>query len=198
MMDPFLAKKTGHKNIILASQSPRRHHLLKALGLDFKIMPLAVDERYPDHLKRAEIPVYLAELKAEAFPDNELTDNDLVLTADTIVWLDNKVLSKPADRSDAVQILRQLSGQMHEVYSGVCLRSPGKIKSFSACTEVFFRDLQEDEIEYYVDTYRPFDKAGAYGIQEWIGYIGIERISGSFYNVMGLPIQKVYEELLQF
>lgn len=197
-MDPILSQKFSKRKIILASRSPRRHRLLKELGLEFDIQVVDVEEVYPKGLKREEIPVYLAKLKADAFPALGITDDQLVITADTIVWLNGKVLQKPVDREDAVRILKELSGNMHEVFSGVCLKSKNKTTSFHACSEVFFRELQKEEIEYYVDTYKPFDKAGAYGIQEWIGYIGIEKITGSFFNVMGLPTQKLYDELLKF
>ncbi|MCF8332116.1 MAG: Maf family nucleotide pyrophosphatase [Bacteroidales bacterium] len=197
-MDPFLEKKLHKHRIILASGSPRRHNLLRALGLDFTIKPAEIDETYPKDLKREKIPVYLAKLKSTAFPSEMIDEDEIVITADTIVWLNNDVLTKPADREDAFRILNALSDSRHEVYSGVCLKSRNKLKTFHACSEVFFRKLQQEEIEYYVDTFKPFDKAGAYGIQEWIGYIGIEKISGSFYNVMGLPTQKLYEELLKF
>jgi septum formation protein len=197
-MDPILSQKFGKRKIILASRSPRRHRLLKELGLDFDIQVVDVEEVYPDGLKREQIPVYLAKLKAEAFPALGISDDQLVITADTIVWLNDAVLQKPVDRDDAVRILNELSGNMHEVYSGVCLKSKDKTSSFYACSEVYFRELKKEEIEYYVDTYKPFDKAGAYGIQEWIGYVGIEKITGSFFNVMGLPTQKLYDELLKF
>lgn len=197
-MDPVLKKKLGNIKITLASKSPRRHNLMTALGIEFTVNPAGVDEHYPSHLVREQIPVFLAELKSEAFPQDKIAINELVITADTIVWLNDAVLSKPEDREDAIRILKELSGNMHEVYSGVCLKSKSKIKSFSACSEVYFRKLKDEEIAYYVDAYKPFDKAGAYGIQEWIGYIGIEKISGSFFNVMGLPTQKLYDELLKF
>ena len=197
-MDPFLEKKLHKHRIILASKSPRRHNLLRALGVDFTIKHAEIEETYPRDLKREEIPVYLAKLKSTVFPSEMIKEDEIVITADTIVWLNNDVLTKPEDREDAIRILNELSNNTHEVYSGVCLKSQDKIKTFHACSEVHFRKLQQEEIEYYVDTCKPFDKAGAYGIQEWIGYIGIESISGSFYNVMGLPTQKLYEELLKF
>ncbi len=197
-MDPVLKEKLGNTKIILASKSPRRHKLMKALGIEFTVKPADVEEHYPPHLRREQIPVFLAGLKAEAFPQDQIAEDELVITADTIVWLNDAVLTKPGNREDAVRILRKLSGNMHEVYSGVCLKSHHKVKSFSASSEVYFRKLKDEEIEFYVDEYKPFDKAGAYGIQEWIGYIGIEKISGSFFNVMGLPTQKLYDELLKF
>ena len=139
----------------------------------------------------------MAKLKASAF-EGELAENQLLITADTIVWIDNQVLGKPKDRAVAIEMLHQLSGRKHTVYTGVCLKTTQKERVFSAATDVFFRQLSDDEIAYYVDTYKPFDKAGSYGIQEWIGYVGIERIDGSYFNVMGLPVQRLYQELKKF
>jgi septum formation protein len=183
--------------IILASQSPRRQQLLKELGLNFTIDVREVDEVYPMHLQREEIPVYLAQLKAKAF-ENNISGNQLVITADTIVWLNNQVLGKPVDFNDAFKMLQTLSGNTHTVYTGVCLKSLTKETTFWAKTNVHFKQLSDDEITYYLNTHKPYDKAGAYGIQEWIGYIGIEHIEGSYFNVMGLPVQKIYEHLKQF
>ncbi|MFP4024944.1 MAG: Maf family nucleotide pyrophosphatase [Thiohalospira sp.] len=184
--------------IILASESPRRHYLLKEIGLDFEIKKKQfIDESYPDNLIREEIPLFIAEKKASVF-DGELEDNEIVITADTIVWLKNKVLQKPDNYDDAVRILKELSGKCHQVYTGVCIKSKYKTQSFTACTDVYFRKLTYAEIDYYITHYQPYDKAGAYGIQEWIGYIGVEKIKGSFFNVMGLPIQKLYTQLDQF
>jgi septum formation protein len=184
-------------NIILASQSPRRQQLLSDIGIKFSVKALDVDESFPEGLSKEEIPVYLAELKAKAFLC-ELKENDLVITADTIVWLDGEVLGKPGDRAEAIKMLQKLSNHEHQVVTGVCLSSKAKQKSFFTVSNVTFKELTDDEIEYYVDNYKPYDKAGAYGIQEWIGYIGITHIEGSFFNVMGLPIQKLYSELLKF
>jgi septum formation protein len=186
----------NHK-IILASQSPRRQHLLKELGIDFTIRTKEVDEIYPEHLTGEAIPVYLAKLKAEAFL-SELKDDELLITADTIVWVDEQVLGKPTDYNDAFRMLELLSGNMHTVYTGVCLITLQKEVAFCASTQVYFRQLAGHEIDYYLQTHQPYDKAGAYGIQEWIGYVGVERISGSYFNVMGLPIQKLYDELKRF
>ncbi|MCK5170232.1 MAG: septum formation protein Maf [Bacteroidales bacterium] len=184
--------------IILASQSPRRHYLLKEIGLEFEIkLKQFVDESYPDRLKKEEIPLYIARKKAEVF-NADLADNEILITADTIVWLNDKVLQKPIDQDDAVKILRELSGNCHQVYTGVCIKSNDKEVLFSACTDVYFKKLTYPEIDYYINHFQPFDKAGAYGIQEWIGYIGVEKINGSFFNVMGLPIQKLYTELDDF
>ena len=184
-------------NYILASKSPRRQELLHSLGIEFEVKTKNVEENFPDNLSKEEIPVYLAILKAKPFL-KELNENDLLITADTIVWLNGKVLGKPGNKSDAVAILQELSGKQHEVISGVCLTSPSKQKSFYAVSEVQFKDLSKQEIDYYVDHFNPVDKAGSYGIQEWIGFIGITQIKGSFYNVMGLPIQKLYEEIQRF
>jgi septum formation protein len=171
--------------------------LLKSLGVHFKVKVKEVVESYPHGLKMTEIPVYLAKLKAQPFFD-ELVENDLLITADTIVCLDGKVLGKPLDKAEAVEMLQSLGGKEHQVISGVCLTSARKQKAFWSISCVSFRDLTIEEIEYYVDVYKPFDKAGAYGIQEWIGYIGITHIEGSFYNVMGLPVQQLYSEILDF
>lgn len=184
-------------NIILASQSPRRQELLKKLELNFKIKTNSVDENYPSHLKNEEIPLFLAKLKAESF-DKELKTKDLVITADTIVCIENEVLGKPKNKAMAKKMLSQLSGNKHTVYTGVCLKTLEKTDCFWASTDVYFRPLTPHEIDYYLSNYKPYDKAGAYGIQEWIGYIGIEKIEGSYFNVMGLPIQKLYDELQKF
>lgn len=220
-----------HK-FILASKSPRRQYLLKELGLHFEVRTKEVDESFPTTLKAQEIPLYLCEKKAIAF-DEELNDNTIVITADTIVWIENNVLNKPENYDDAVRMLKMLSGKMHEVYTGVCLKSKHKTKSFYVLTKVYFKPLSQEEIEYYIKNYHPYDKAGAYGAQEclpdWmnpcskeeitfltklnklnlienskstvqagIGYIAVERIEGSYFNVMGLPLKELYEELLKF
>lgn len=183
---------------ILASKSPRRQQLLTSLGIDFQVRIKEVKEKYPPQLLKEEIPLFLARLKAQPFMD-ELTENDLLITADTIVWLDGEVLGKPeGGKEEAVKMLRRLSGREHQVISGVCLSSPGKQKSFFAVSNVQFKELTHEEIGYYISNFHPFDKAGAYGIQEWIGLIGITHIEGSFYNVMGLPLQKLYEEIMHF
>ncbi|MFA8436451.1 MAG: Maf-like protein [Marinifilaceae bacterium] len=184
-------------NIILASQSPRRHQMLKELGLTFEIRTKDVEEVYPEHLEAEEVPVYLAELKAEAFV-SDLQDDELVITADTVVCLGDQILGKPADRQEAFDMIRGLSGCSHRVISGVCLMSKEKKVAFPAITHVHFKELSDEEINYYIDTYKPFDKAGAYGIQEWIGFVGIDSIEGSYFNVVGLPIQRLYEELKKF
>lgn len=183
--------------IILASQSPRRQQLLHDLGLAFSVQSMNVDESFPDNLGMDEIPVYLAEKKATAFLP-QLKNNQLVITADTIVWLNGHVLNKPAGYEEAYRMLSNLSGQKHQVITGVCLLSSEKKVSFYVATDVWFKELEDKEIRYYLDHYRPYDKAGAYGIQEWIGYVGIHHIEGSFFNVMGLPIQTLYEQLKTF
>ena len=183
-------------NIILGSQSPRRKELLAGLDIEFttKVIP-GLEETYPDTLQGEEIPIYLAEQKADAYT---LEDNDLLITADTIVWLNGHVYGKPADEAEARKMLRSLSGKTHDVITGVCVRTNKKNVSFASTTKVRFAELTDTEIEHYVNKYRPMDKAGAYGIQEWIGYIGVEHIEGSYFNVMGLPIQRLYTILKQF
>jgi len=183
--------------LILASKSPRRQFLLKDLGLNFDVKTKEVDESFPNDLTAQAIPLYLSEKKAHAF-DEELNDNTIVITADTIVWVENKVLNKPENQEDAIRMLKLLSGKMHEVYTGVCLKSKHKTKSFSVKTTVYFKTLSDYEIDYYVTNHKPYDKAGAYGAQEWIGYIAVEKIEGSYFNVMGLPLKELYEELLSF
>jgi septum formation protein len=183
--------------IILASQSPRRQQLLADLGIPFVAQSMDVEEVFPVGLGMNEVPVYLAELKATAFLP-QLKDNQLVITADTIVWLDGQVLNKPSGYDDGFRMLKDLSGKKHQVITGVCLLSTHKKISFFASTDVWFKELSDEEIHYYLENFRPYDKAGAYGIQEWIGYIGIQRIEGSFFNVMGLPVQSLYEHLKTF
>lgn len=184
-------------NYILASKSPRRQQLLRSLGIKFRVVIKEVDEIFPPELSSEEIPVFLAKLKATPIlPD--LNENDLLITADTIVWHNGHVLGKPKDKKEASQMLHDLSGHEHQVISGVCLSSFKKQISFFATSNVQFKILSDQEINHYISECKPFDKAGAYGIQEWIGYIGITHIEGSFYNVMGLPIQKLYEEIQKF
>lgn len=192
----LLTDKLHNKRIILASQSPRRQELIKELGLDFVVEIREVEERYESHLQRQEITNYLAKLKASVFTN--LADNEIVITSDTIVWLEEKPLEKPKDRTHAIEMLQQLSGKMHEVYTSICLTSNQKQVIDYQFTKVFFKELSLEEIIYYIDTYKPFDKAGSYGIQEWIGYIGIEKIEGSYPNVMGLPTDLLYKMLSDF
>lgn len=182
--------------IILGSNSPRRKELLQGLGIPFEVLVIqGIDESYPDTLPAEEIAEYIAVKKAKPY---EVKDGNIVLTADTVVVCDGEVMGKPKDEADAHRMLRKLSGKTHQVYTGVCITSPtlsdGPV-SFSVCTDVTFKHLSDEEILHYIRQYKPFDKAGAYGIQEWIGYIGITGIKGSYYNVMGLPVQRIYEEL---
>ena len=183
--------------VILASNSPRRKELLAGLGVDYEVRTLPdVDESYPETLQGADIPLYIAKEKADAYVAM-MQPGELMITADTIVWLDGKVLGKPQGKEDALQMLRTMSGRTHEVFTGVCITTTDWQRSFTAQTEVRFATLSEEEIAYYVDNFQPMDKAGAYGVQEWIGFIGVENISGSYYNIMGLPVQKLYRELLK-
>lgn len=183
--------------VILASGSPRRRELLSGLGIDYEIKVLPdIDESYPDTLQGEEIPLYIAREKASAYK-SIIQSDELIITADTIVWLRGEVLGKPDNKTQAMEMLRYLSGQTHQVITGVCLTTTEFQRSFTTITEVTFANLTEDEIQYYVDNYKPFDKAGAYGIQEWIGFVGVESIQGSHFNVMGLPIQKLYRELIK-
>lgn len=184
--------------IILGSNSPRRRELLAGLDLSFDVHVIpGLEENYPDSLQPQEIPVFLSKQKAEAYLPT-LEDQVLLITADTIVWNETEVIGKPKDREDAIRMLRSLSGHEHQVVTGVCLTTTKKQETFSVVSSVRFASLTDEEIIYYVDKYKPFDKAGAYGIQEWIGYVGVESISGSFYNVMGLPVQRLYQELKRF
>lgn len=184
--------------ILLASNSPRRRELLAGLDIDYRVTALPeVDESYPDTLSGEEIPLYISQEKAAAYR-RFMKDNTLLITADTIVWLDGKVYGKPRDIADAKAMLQALSGKTHTVITGVTLTSLQKQISFAVSTEVTFSTLGDDEIDYYVEKYRPLDKAGAYGVQEWIGYIGVTGLKGSYYNVMGLPIQRLYTELKKF
>ena len=194
----LLKDKLEPYRLLLASQSPRRRELMTGCGLPCEPAPkYDCEEVYPADLPAEEVPLYLSQLKSRAYPE-PLANGDILLTADTVVVLDGEVLGKPHGREDAVGMLRRLSGRRHTVVSGVTLRNAERMHTFEARTSVWFRTLSDEEIEHYIDTYRPFDKAGSYGIQEWIGYAAIERIEGSFYNVMGLPIQKVYVELDKF
>lgn len=184
--------------IILGSNSPRRKELLAGLDIDFEVRVIPdIDESYPESIKAEEIPAFIARKKAMAYLPT-MADHDLLITADTIVWTFEEVLGKPADRADAIRMLRNLSNREHEVITGVCISTRDKTVGFSVSSAVRFAELTDAEIDYYVDRYKPFDKAGAYGIQEWIGYVGVEAINGSFYNVMGLPIQRLYSELKKF
>lgn len=181
--------------IILGSNSPRRKELLKGLDIDFEIITNNIDEAYPVGMDGTGIPVFLAKKKAESY---NIKENNLIITADTIVWFNNRIYEKPADRAEAKRMLQALSGNMHQVITGVCIKTSEKTKTFHVTSNVYFSQFSDDEIDYYLEHYKPYDKAGSYGIQEWIGYIGVERIEGSYYNVMGLPIQRLYTELKNF
>lgn len=187
--------KINNYRLILASQSPRRKQLLSELGLRFDIVVKDYNESYPEYLKGEEIALFLARSKADCFRD-EIKDKDIVITADTIVWSRQKILGKPASKRDAISMICELSGATHEVITGVVLLSGKGEKSFSETTRVSFDVLTDEEIEYYVEKFRPFDKAGAYGIQEWIGIAACSRIEGSYFNVVGLPVHRLYRELL--
>ena len=183
--------------LILGSNSPRRHELLTSLGFKFLNKPIHADESFPIDLVAEEIPLYLAEKKADAY-DEELKDTDILITADTIVWCEGKVFNKPANFVEGKAMLEALSGKMHEVFTGVCLKSGNKQTTFYDVSKVYFKKLKPEEIEYYLMNFSPYDKAGSYGVQDWLGYIGIDKIEGSFYNVMGLPVKELYEELVKF
>lgn len=181
--------------ILLASQSPRRRDLIKGLDLPVEIVQIPeTDESFPEDMALQDVPVFLARKKAMKF-QADLKKDEVLITADTIVLFNNRIINKPKDRSDAINMLKTLAGNSHTVITGVCLKLVNKETTFYSTTEVYFSKLREEEIIYYVDQYKPYDKAGAYGIQEWIGYIGVEKIKGSFFNVMGLPLQRLYEEL---
>ena len=191
----MLLDRLKNYKLILASSSPRRQQFFRDLNLEFEIRLKEVEEIYPEHLKAGEVTDFLAQLKANVF---ELSDNEILVTSDTIVWLDEKVLGKPKNYDDAFVILQKLSGKTHEVITSVCLKSIQKTKIFNVITKVTFSEFTDEMIRFYLDNYKPFDKAGAYGIQEWIGLVGIEKIEGSYTNVVGLPTQKFYKELLCF
>lgn len=184
--------------IVLASNSPRRKELLSGLDIKYEVNTLPdIDESYPAHLQGADIAVYIAREKADAYKDT-MQDNVLLITADTIVLLEGELYGKPKNEEEATMMLRSLSGKTHEVITGVCITTKEKQKAFFVSSEVRFAVLEDEEIEYYINKYKPFDKAGAYGVQEWIGYISVEYISGSYFNIMGLPVQRLYRELKQF
>lgn len=192
----MLLDKLKNYHLYLGSQSPRRQLLLQGAGIPFTLLPPThVDETFPSSLKGKDIALYLAEKKAETYKSYLNNNNSIVITADTIVWINQKVLGKPVDKKDAIQMLTELSGNEHIVYTGVCIKMKNKSKCFYSETVVKFRHLSREEIEYYVNQYKPYDKAGSYGAQEWIGYIAIQEIHGSYFNVMGLPIQMLYAEM---
>lgn len=179
--------------LILASNSPRRKEILANAGFDFKVETISVNEDFPQELDHHQVAKFLAEKKGSFYP--EIFSNHIIITADTTVVTDSEILNKPENDEEAYKMLRALSGNSHQVITGVCIISPSQKISFSEATKVFFGDIDDQEIQHYISKYKPFDKAGAYGIQEWIGMIGIDRIEGSFYNVMGLPIRKIYKTL---
>ncbi|MGC3979088.1 MAG: Maf-like protein [Paludibacteraceae bacterium] len=178
--------------IILGSQSPRRKELLKGLNIDFEVKTIDTNEDFPPTMVGVEIPMYLARKKADTF---ELAEDELLITADTIVWLKGEVFGKPENKKEAKEMLKKLSGQTHQVITGVSITTQARQKTFHVISEVHFAHLNDSEIDYYVENFNPLDKAGAYGVQEWIGYVGVERIEGSYFNVMGLPVQRLYNEL---
>ena len=182
--------------ILLASKSPRRHELMKLMGLDFKVVLKEVDESYPEDLLPAEVAIYIAEKKAAAF--SEEGQGSMVITADTIVAYKNEILGKPEDAAHAFEMLSKLSGTNHQVYTGLSIVHGGIVRSFYDVTEVFFATLSSEQISYYIDNFQPYDKAGAYGIQDWIGCVAVEKIIGSYTNVMGLPTEKLYRTLSTF
>lgn len=194
----MLNEKLKNYKLILASASPRRKILLEEMGLEFDVITKKIEEVYPGLYSPVEVAKHLSELKASAFNSDELLPNKLIITADTVVAIGNEIIGKPISRKNAVEILMKLSGREHKVITGVCLRTAKKMHSFTASTEVYFKNLTDKEIEFYITNYLPYDKAGAYGIQEWIGHVAIEKIDGSYYNVMGLPTHRLYEELTKF
>ena len=192
----MLREKLQHKRIVLASGSPRRQQFFRELNIDFTIQIKEVEEIYPEVLKASEITIYLAELKANAF--DLLADNEIVITSDTIVWHENNALGKPKDVQEAFNMLQSLSGKTHEVITSVCFKTKNTLETITETTKVTFNSLSDEVIRYYIETYKPFDKAGSYGIQEWIGLVGIEKIEGSYTNVVGLPVDKVYQKLINY
>jgi len=193
----MLPETINKYRIILGSGSPRRHFLMKEAGIDYEVIVPNIDETYPEHLKAEKIPIYLSQKKAEALK-HHLDYKTIIITADTIVWINKSTINKPNSYDEAFQMLETLSGNCHEVFTGVTILSPQKTYSFFVKSKVYFKKLSKQEIKYYIDNFKPYDKAGAYGIQEWIGYIGIKKLEGSFYNVMGLPITKLYAHLKKF
>ena len=190
----MLSTKLSKYSIILASNSPRRQELIKSLDIPFSIKTKEVEEIYPKELKHSEITDFLADLKATPFK-KELKENELLITSDTIVWINKRALGKPKNYKEAFQMLKEISNNKHEVITSICITSKSFQKTMNDTTFVNFRELSDEEIDYYINTYKPFDKAGAYGIQEWIGKIGITKIEGSYFNVMGFPVHKLYKEL---
>lgn len=193
----MLKEQLSQYNIILGSKSPRRQQLLSGLDIPFEIQSKETDESFPESMDIRTVAEYLANKKAQAF-ESEMDSNDLVITSDTTVCLNHHILNKAKDAEEAKQMLETLSGKAHEVITGVCIKTINKTVSFSEMTKVYFKTLSSEEMDYYINNYKPYDKAGAYGIQEWIGYIGVEKIEGDYYNVMGLPLAKLYFKLDSF
>ena len=193
----MLADLLKDKHLILGSSSPRRQALIKGLGLDVEIRIKAVKEEYPDRLRHFEISDYLAQLKSIPF-ENTLAPNDILMTSDTIVWFENKALGKPKDNNEAFEMLKSLSGHTHEVITSVCFKSLGKQKTINSITKVTFKTLSDSEINYYINNFTVLDKAGSYGVQDWIGQIAVTKIEGSYFNVMGFPMDMIYDTLLTF
>lgn len=185
-------------DVVLASSSPRRKHLLREMGIDFQVEKRKVKEEFPNYFSPTEAAIYLSELKSKAFQNDELKDNTILISADTIVTVNDEILGKPSDYQEAAKMLKKLSGTSHDVITGITLRIKDRFHSFYSTTKVYFKTLSQDEIDYYINNYKPFDKAGAYGIQEWIGHAAIYRIEGSYFNVMGLPTDRLYDELSLF
>ena len=193
----LLAEKYKNHKIVLASKSPRRQELMKGLDISFEVRTMEVDESFPPALQREEIPLFLSKLKAQAFLP-EMKANEVVITADTVVWVNDHVLNKPEDRDEAIAMVNELSGNQHVVYTGVTITAKDRALSFYDETKVYFEALTQEDIEYYIDKYQPYDKAGSYGVQEFIGYMGINKLEGSYFNVMGLPVHQVYKKLMEF
>ena len=191
----MLREKLSNYNLILASGSPRRQHFFKELDVPFTIEIKEVDEIYPNHLKGAQITDYLADLKSKCF--SNLQANDLLITSDTIVWFEEKAIGKPINKKDAFDMLKKMSGKEHEVFTSVSIKGKSFQSIFNDKTSVEFEEFTNEEINYYLEKFTPFDKAGSYGIQDWIGLIGVKKITGSYFNVMGLPVHKLYKELLK-
>jgi septum formation protein len=194
----MLLDKLKQYDVILASGSPRRQQLLAEMDIPFRVLTKPVEEIFPDELSPTDAAAFLCRLKSDAFTEADFGRNTLVITADTVVALENRILGKPENAEEANAMLRELSGERHQVITGVCLRMQEKRTVFTTSTDVWFKVLSEEEIRYYISRYKPFDKAGAYGIQEWIGHAAIQKIDGSYFNVMGLPTHRLYEELNDF
>ena len=193
----MLKEKLNKYSVVLASGSPRRRHLLEEMDIIFRTVPGHLEETYPDGLTPSEVAEHISRTKANEFSPYKIK-NELIIAADTVVTINGEILGKPKDKTEAIEILQKLSGKTHQVITGVTLKTKSKEHTFSVTTEVVFKKLSQDEINFYIETYRPYDKAGAYGIQEWIGHVAIEKIDGSYFNVMGLPTHRLYEELLLF